>query len=66
MVAKAPEVAQGLLVKGLDALPDDQFSRVAGGMEQVVRILGAEHIIPQPLLSTEEAMASFRNSEESR
>ena len=66
VVAKAPEVAQGLLVRGLEALPADQFSRVAEGMEQVVRILGAEGITPQPLLSAEETKASFRNHEEAR
>ena len=49
LVSKAPEVAQGLLVKGLEVLSDEQFSRIAEGMEQVVRILGAENITPQPL-----------------
>jgi len=51
MDASAPEVAQAMLVKGLEALPDDQFSHVVAGMEQMVRILGAETIIPQPLHS---------------
>ena len=49
MVTKAPEVAQGMLVKGLEALTDEQFSRLAEGMGQVTRMLGAEHLIPYPL-----------------
>lgn len=49
LIAKAPEVAQVMLVKGLDDLTDEQFSNVEEGMKQMVRILGAEHILPQPL-----------------
>ena len=51
VVAKSPEVAQTMLVKGLGALPDEQFRSVVEGMKQMVRILGAEHITPQPLHS---------------
>ena len=51
LVNKAPEVAQDLLVKGLEVLSEEQFSCIAEGMEQVVRILGAENITPQPLHS---------------
>lgn len=49
MAAKAPEVAQGILMKSLDALPDEQFSCVEQGMKLMVRMLDAEQIIPQPL-----------------
>jgi len=51
VVAKAPEVAQIMLVKGLEALPEEQFGQVLEGMRHMVRILGAEHITPQPLHS---------------
>ena len=51
LVAKAPEVAQAMLVKGLDELSDEQFSCVEEGMKQVVRMLGAEQLTPQPLHS---------------
>ena len=51
VVAKSPEVAQTMLVKGLGALPDEQFRTVVEGMKQMVRILDAEHITPQPLHS---------------
>ena len=50
VVAKAPEVAQVVLVEGLAALTEEQFRSVSEGMKHVVRILGAEGIAPQPLL----------------
>ena len=49
LAVKNPEVAQIMLMKGLEGLSDEQFSRVDEGMQQMVRILGAEHITPQPL-----------------
>lgn len=49
LVSGAPDVAQVMLVQGLIELSDEQFSRVEDGMRQVVRILEAEHITPQPL-----------------
>jgi DNA-binding MarR family transcriptional regulator len=49
LAATAPEVAQVMLMKGLEELPDEQFSCVEEGMKQVVRLLGAEHLSPQPL-----------------
>ena len=57
LVAQAPEVAQLVLLKGLEALSDEEFSSVAEGMELVVRILGAENLTPQPLHSAEESRA---------
>ena len=49
LVEKAPEVAQVLLVEGLTALSEQQFDTVVEGMQQMVRILGAEGLTPQPL-----------------
>ncbi|MDD2900183.1 MAG: MarR family transcriptional regulator [Desulfuromonadaceae bacterium] len=46
---KAPDVAQSMLMKGLDEMSDEQFAFVDEGMKQMVRILKAEHIVPQPL-----------------
>jgi DNA-binding MarR family transcriptional regulator len=46
---KAPDVAQVMLLRGLDELTDEQFSRVEEGMKQLTRMLGAEQIVPQPL-----------------
>lgn len=53
VVAQAPEVAQGLLVKGLEALTDETLSQVSEGMREIVRILGAEKLPPQLLFSQE-------------
>lgn len=49
LAEKAPEVAQVKLVKGLDELTDEQFFAVEEGMKLMVRMLGAEHLAPQPL-----------------
>ena len=49
IVARAPEIAQDKLVKGLETLSDEEFSRVADGMAQMVRILRVEHIPPQQM-----------------
>lgn len=53
LVAKAPEVAQGLLVKGLEPLPEAKLLHIADGLDQLVRILGAQKTPPQLILSPE-------------
>ena len=53
LVTKAPEVAQGLLVKGLEPLQEEKLLHIADGLEQLVRILGAQEIPPQLILSPE-------------
>lgn len=50
-VAKAPEPAQDMLIKGLEALSEKRLQLVADGMAQLVRILGAEEREPQLLFS---------------
>ena len=49
LAAKAPEVAQTMLLQGLDALTDEQFRYVDEGMKLLVQMLGAELLTPQPL-----------------
>lgn len=49
LATKSPEVAQVMLVKGLDDLTDEQFSAVEEGMKLMVSMLGAEHMTPEPL-----------------
>lgn len=49
LVANAPEVAQTMLVNGLNSLPGEHFYRVEEGMKQMVKILAAELIVPEPL-----------------
>jgi DNA-binding MarR family transcriptional regulator len=53
LVHKAPEVAQGLLVRGLESLPDRQLAKISGGLGLLVKLLGAQEIPPQLILSPE-------------
>jgi DNA-binding MarR family transcriptional regulator len=53
VVAKAPEVAQGLLVSGLERLSSRKLKMVDSGLAQMVEILGAQEIPPQLILSSE-------------
>ncbi|MCM0082840.1 MarR family transcriptional regulator [Geomonas sp. Red32] len=49
VVANAPQAAQTMLLKGLEALGEQELDLVVEGMKLMVRILGAEKITPQPL-----------------
>lgn len=49
IVADAPEVAQTMLMKGLNELSAEQIRSVGEGVGLVVRILDAEGVKPQPL-----------------
>jgi MarR family transcriptional regulator, organic hydroperoxide resistance regulator len=53
LVVQSPEVAQGLLVKGLETLPAEKLNLIADGLEHLVQILGAQEIPPKLILSTE-------------
>ena len=53
LVDQSPEVAQGLLVKGLETLPAEKLCRIGDGLEQLVTILGAQEIPPKLILSQE-------------
>jgi DNA-binding MarR family transcriptional regulator len=53
VVAKAPEVAQGLIVSGLERLSSRKLKMVDSGLAQMVEILGAQEIPPQLILSSE-------------
>jgi MarR family transcriptional regulator, organic hydroperoxide resistance regulator len=53
LVLKSPEVAQGLLVKGLETLPSRNLSKISDSLKQLVKILGAQEIPPQLILSHE-------------
>ena len=53
LVKKAPEVAQGLLVAGLEKLPLTRRKNIAEGLDQLVALLGAQGIPPQLILSPE-------------
>ncbi|WP_298270506.1 MarR family transcriptional regulator [Geobacter sp.] len=53
LVARAPEVAQGLLVGGLENIPPEKLQTISEGLKLLVQILGAQHLPPQLILSPE-------------
>ncbi len=53
LVKKSPEVAQGLLVSGLEPLTTKNLRSIAGALDQLVEILGAQGIPPKLILSPE-------------
>jgi DNA-binding MarR family transcriptional regulator len=53
LVAKAPQVAQGLLVAGLEVLPLRKLKDIAAGLESLVQILGAQELPARLILSPE-------------
>ncbi len=64
--AQSPEVAQGLLVRGLEALPEGKLLQLAEGLEQLVTILGARELPPKLLLSSEEDVPGKRKAPPAR
>jgi hypothetical protein len=63
LLALAPEVPQGYLVRGLENLTDKKLLKVAEGVEELVKILGAEEIPPQLILSSEINLPRKRRSQ---
>jgi DNA-binding MarR family transcriptional regulator len=53
LVKRAPEVAQGLLVSGLEQLKTKNLKTIAAALDQLVEILGAQRIPPKLILSSE-------------
>ena len=53
LVKKSPEVAQGLLVAGLEKLSSNKLESIALALDQMADILGAQNIPPQLILSPE-------------
>ena len=53
IVAKAPQVAQGLLVAGLEVLPLKKLQDISDALEELVHILGAQELPPRLILSPE-------------
>jgi MarR family transcriptional regulator, organic hydroperoxide resistance regulator len=52
-VSKVPQIAQGLLLKGLKELSDGDLQTASEGLRRLVGILGVEGMSPPLLLSTE-------------
>lgn len=53
LVATAPQVAQGLLVAGLETLPVAKLQEIEASLEELVRILGAQELPPRLILLPE-------------
>jgi DNA-binding MarR family transcriptional regulator len=53
LVRKAPEVAQGLLVAGLEVLTLKKLQSIAQGLDELVHILGAQELPPRLILLPE-------------
>lgn len=53
LLTRSPEVAQGLLVKGLETLQSDKLRQLDEELQLLVKILGAQEIPPRLLLSSE-------------
>ncbi len=53
LVRKAPVVAQGLLVAGLEKLSSGKLKNIARALDQMAELLGAQNIPPQLMLSPE-------------
>ncbi len=53
LVRKSPEVAQGLLVSGLESLNSNKLENIARALDQMAELLGAQNIPPQLILSPE-------------
>ena len=53
LVKKSPEVAQGLLVAGLETLTVKRLENLSRGLGDLVGILGAQEIPPRLILSRE-------------
>ena len=53
LLLRAPEVASGLLVNGLETLTFKELKSIEAGLDKLVSILGAQEIPPQLTLSPE-------------
>ena len=53
LVARAPEVAQGLLAAGLEVLSAQRLLDIASSLDELVQILGAQEVPPHLILSPE-------------
>jgi len=58
VVNRAPEVAQGLLVAGLETLTAKRLNAISDGLADMVRLLDAQELPPKLLLSSEVNLAT--------
>lgn len=65
LVSKVPEIAQGLLLTGLEDLSPRDLKSVADGLRVLVAILGAHRIPPRLLFSPEVNLPPGRRARDS-
>lgn len=53
LVARSPQVAQGLLVAGLEKISRAKLETISAGLKLMVKILGAQNLPPHLILSPE-------------
>lgn len=58
LVKTSPDVAQGLLVKGMEQMSDENLLRIHEGMSRFAKILGVEGIPPRLILSNDVNIAA--------
>ena len=58
LVSRAPEVAQGLLVSGLEGLPLKKLNNISECLGDMVRLLGAQELPPRLLPSPEVGLST--------
>jgi MarR family transcriptional regulator, organic hydroperoxide resistance regulator len=66
LVASAPEVAQGLLVVGLEKTSLKELTEINKGLKRLAAILGAEGTLPKLILSEEISLPLKRKKQTSR
>jgi DNA-binding MarR family transcriptional regulator len=64
LIKSAPEVAQGLLVSGLEEISANNLIEIDRSMKLLVKIFGAQRIPPKLILSAEVNMPQDANVEE--
>ena len=63
VVERSPEVAQGMIVSGLEALSAHRLGKISDGMKEMVRILQAQELPPKLLLSPEVNIPNARRKD---
>jgi DNA-binding MarR family transcriptional regulator len=66
LVKKAPEVAQGLLVSGLEKLRPSKLKSIAQALDEMAELLGAQHIPPRLMRSPEVNRPAEQNTTQKR
>lgn len=66
LIISAPEVPQGQLVNGLEKLSNERVLKIAEGVEELVKILGAQELPPHLILSSQVNVPSGKAKQATR